>query len=100
MLGIARGKQHDAGAGWLHGLAIILEDQIVDPAALEGDRALEARRIDRDARAFLQRLLAAQDLAPRILWRGLLPCLLSRLLGRLCRRLRGLLRLLLRLLGC
>ena len=55
-----RRQQHDVRAVGLDRLAIVLERQIVDPAALERDRALEARRVDGDARAMRQRLLACK----------------------------------------
>ena len=75
-------------------LAIVLQHQVVEPRALEVDRAFEARIVDRDALALRQRLLAAHHGAARILRR----CLLARLRRRLLRLL-SLLRLDLRLLG-
>ncbi len=56
------------GAGWpeqlhqrrmgLQGLAIALQEQVVDPAALQGDGALQAGRVDADPRAGRGRLFA------------------------------------------
>ena len=57
----ARGRQeHDLRARRLDRLAIVLEREIVDAAALQRDRAFEARRVDGDARAFGERLLAGE----------------------------------------
>ena len=53
-------QEHDLRARRLDRLAIVLEREIVDAAALQRDRAFEARRVDGDARAFGERLLAGE----------------------------------------
>ncbi len=53
-----RRQQHDQRARRLDRLAIVLERQIVDASALQRDRADQARRLDGDARALRQSLLA------------------------------------------
>ena len=52
----ARRKQADVRALLVDRLAIVFEDDIVELAAFEVDRAAEARRVDRDARAGGERL--------------------------------------------
>src|SRR5208337_3896482 len=52
----ARREQTDQRALFVDGLVIILQKEVVELAALEVDRALEARRVDGDARIRLERL--------------------------------------------
>ncbi len=61
-IGSALGRQqHDLRALLVGGLVVILETQIVEPRALQQQRAVDRRRVDLDARpARLQRLVARQ----------------------------------------
>ncbi len=55
-----RRQEHDLRARRFDRLAIVLEREIVDTAAFQRDRAFEARRVDGDARAFGERLVASE----------------------------------------
>ena len=53
-----RRQQHDMRRPLIERLAVVLQREIVEPAALQGDRADQRRRVDLDARAIGQHRLA------------------------------------------
>ena len=65
VLGAGRRQQHDRRRFRVDGLAVLREREVVDARAFERDRALHARRLDRDARARGEHGLAGLHLAGR-----------------------------------